>query len=102
VAFPKKYDASGRYVRHFLPALRRVPDKYIYEPWKMPAEVQKTAGCVIGVDYPAPVLDHDVASKANMDRMKLAFAAAKAKGGAAPEGDEEAGPAVKKPRGGAK
>jgi deoxyribodipyrimidine photo-lyase len=24
----------------------------------MPADVQRRAGCIIGVDYPAPVVDH--------------------------------------------
>ena len=32
--------------------------EYVYEPWKAPLEVQKEAGCVIGVDYPAPIVDH--------------------------------------------
>ena len=101
VAFPKKYDANGDFVRHFLPALRHVPAKYIYEPWKMPADVQKAAGCVVGVDYPRPVVDHDVASKANMAKMAAAYAAHKAAngGGGGDDGEDEGeggGPAAKK------
>ena len=96
VAFPRKYDAHGAYVRHFLPVLRRLPDKYIYEPWKAPLEVQRAAGCVVGVDYPAPIVDHDVASKANIARMTAAYAANRAAhdGGA---GEEDDGGATRRP-----
>lgn len=32
------------------------------------------AGCVVGKDYPERICDHDVASKENMAKMKLAYA----------------------------
>ena len=95
VAFPKKYDPRGAYVRHFLPVLRKLPDKYIYEPWLAPLDVQRAAGCVIGVDYPAPVVDHAEASKANIAKMPLAYAANRAAGAAGGGGDDEA-PKAKK------
>lgn len=44
--------------RRRLPGFRRLPDRYIHQPWRMPAEVQAEAGCVIDRDYPAPVVDH--------------------------------------------
>ena len=75
-------------MRHFLPALRRVPAKYIYEPWKIPLDVQKASGCLIGTDYPAPICDHDTASKTNMAKMAAAYAAHNAAHGG---GDDEGG-----------
>jgi deoxyribodipyrimidine photo-lyase len=54
----KRYDPDGAYVRHWLPELAHVPDRYIHEPSKMPAEMQREGGCVIGRDYPAPIVDH--------------------------------------------
>lgn len=77
VAFPKKYDKEGAYVRKWLPQLRHFPSKYIYEPWLAPLAEQKRAGCIVGVDYPKPIVDHAVVSKANMARMAKAYAAAK-------------------------
>lgn len=50
-----------------------MPAKYIYEPWTAPLEVQRKAGCVVGRDYPAPIVDHAVASKACIARMAAAY-----------------------------
>ncbi len=59
--------------------------------------MQRAAGCVIGVDYPAPIVDHAAAMSANMARMKLAYAAARGEGGGAGAGaGAAAAPAAKK------
>ena len=42
-----------------LRVVTRFPAQYIYEPWKAPLSMQRAAGCVIGTDYPAPIVDHD-------------------------------------------
>ncbi|GIW19551.1 MAG: hypothetical protein KatS3mg064_2708 [Tepidiforma sp.] len=57
----KKFDPEGVYLRRWLPELRRVHDRYLHEPWTMPLHVQQAAGCVIGRDYPAPIVDHAAA-----------------------------------------
>ncbi|WP_181186201.1 cryptochrome/photolyase family protein [Alkalicoccus urumqiensis] len=54
----ERFDPEGTFIRQFLPELKHVPDKYIQEPHKMPESVQKEAGCIIGSDYPEPVVDH--------------------------------------------
>jgi deoxyribodipyrimidine photo-lyase len=64
-----KHDPQGRYIRRWLPELRRVPDEYLHEPWKMPPDLQKAAGWFIGVDYPAPLVDHSQAR----ERALLAY-----------------------------
>ncbi|XP_073053376.1 (6-4)DNA photolyase [Primulina eburnea] len=63
ISFGKKYDPKGNYIRHFLPMLKDMPDEYIYEPWTAPRNVQVKAKCIIGKDYPKPVVDHKSASK---------------------------------------
>ena len=47
-----------------------MPTEHIYEPWKAPVEVQKKAGCIIGQDYPKPIVDHKAASKKNRSMME--------------------------------
>ena len=53
----EKFGADGVYVRRWVPELRRLPDEYLAEPWTAPEEVQRAAGCVIGEDYPEPLVD---------------------------------------------
>jgi len=54
-----------------------MPSKYIYEPWIAPIEVQRKAGCIIGQDYPSPIVDHASASKACIARIGAAYKASR-------------------------
>jgi len=54
----KKFDADGAYVREYVPELKKVPDKYLHEPWDMPEEVQRACGVILGETYPHPVIEH--------------------------------------------
>ena len=54
----ERYDPDGEYVRRWVPELRDVPPNRLAEPWRMTEEQQEAAGCVIGRDYPEPVVDH--------------------------------------------
>jgi len=70
-------DPDGKYIKEFVPELRKMPSKYIYAPWTAPLEVQKQAGCIIGKDYPHPIVDHTKASTANLAAFKRALDASK-------------------------
>lgn len=54
----KKFDPRGTFIRRYVPELARVPDEFIHEPSVMSAHEQQAAGCIVGRDYPAPVVDH--------------------------------------------
>jgi deoxyribodipyrimidine photo-lyase len=73
VAQGRRFDPDGAYVRRWVPELSSVPDAYIHEPWTMPPDVQAAAGCVVGRDYPAPIVDHASAR----DRALAAYAVVK-------------------------
>lgn len=75
VAFGKKTDPDGAYIRRWLPQLAGYPKEFICEPWRCPKDKQGRYGCVVGVDYPLPIVDHDVVSKENMQKMAAAYAA---------------------------
>jgi deoxyribodipyrimidine photo-lyase len=66
----ERFDPDGEYVRHFVPELHDVPDEYLAEPWTMPDEVQDQVGCRIGIDYPEPIVDHQEARRAALDRYR--------------------------------
>ena len=72
----ERFDPDGRYVRRYVPELARVPDEYLAEPWRMPAEVQAQAACRIGREYPGPIVDHKAARQAALDRYRDAGASA--------------------------
>ena len=59
--------------RHYIPILNDYPNRYIYEPWNAPLSVQKAAHCVVGVDYPKPMINHAEASRLNIERMKQVY-----------------------------
>ena len=61
------------YFRKYLPVLKGYPPKYIYEPWNAPESVQKAAKCIIGKDYPVPMVNHAEVSKINTERMKQVY-----------------------------
>ena len=68
----ERYDPDGGYVRRYVPELAGVPDRYLSQPWTMPAEEQERAGCVIGRDYPEPVVDHPQARREALERYGAA------------------------------
>ena len=68
----ERYDPDGVYVRRHVPELRGVPDRYLAEPWTMPEEVQRECGCVIGRDYPEPIVDHLLARRQALERYAAA------------------------------
>ena len=52
----RRLDEDGRYVKKYVPELRNFPAEYVHEPWTAPLHVQEEAGCVVGRDYPYPVI----------------------------------------------
>lgn len=56
----ERFDAQGQFIRRYLPELAKVPNKFIHAPWTMPIATQQDTACVIGRDYPQPLVDHAV------------------------------------------
>lgn len=73
VKFGRKADPNGDYIRKYIPALKNFPSKYIHEPWVASEAIQKSAKCIIGKDYPRAMINHVVASRNNMERMKQVY-----------------------------
>ncbi|MDE2621741.1 MAG: deoxyribodipyrimidine photo-lyase [Betaproteobacteria bacterium] len=70
VAQGERFDPDGQFVRRYVPELARVPVPFIHEPWKLSPLEQQAAGCIIGRDYPAPVVDHAVAREKTLKRYQ--------------------------------
>jgi len=65
----QKFDAGGRFIRRYVPELAKVPDRLLHAPWTMDEGAQAAAGCRIGRDYPAPVVDHAAARQRTLERF---------------------------------
>ena len=54
----ERFDVKGQFIHRHVPELGNVNSKDIHAPWLMSADEQQRAGCVIGRDYPARVVEH--------------------------------------------
>jgi len=64
-------DPRGVFIRRWLPELAGLPDQYVHRPWTMPTGVQQAAGCLIGRDYPEPIVDHAAALREAKARFAI-------------------------------
>lgn len=58
IAQGQRFDPQGDYVRRYVPALAKLPARYIHAPWTAPAAVLEQAGVQLGESYPRPIVDH--------------------------------------------
>lgn len=72
IAQQKTYDPTGAYVRTYVPELRAVPLTHLAEPWTMTSQQQQAARCVLGHDYPLPIVDYAASRQAAIERYKQA------------------------------
>lgn len=63
------HDPHGNFVRQWLPAMRRVPDTWLFEPWRMPPSVQARCGVHVGIDIPVPPVDLETALRAAKEKL---------------------------------
>jgi deoxyribodipyrimidine photo-lyase len=68
----RKFDPEGTYVRRWVPELRYVALERLFEPWTMSDGEQQAAGCVIGRDYPGPIVDHAQERRVAIERYAAA------------------------------
>lgn len=84
VAFGKKWDPEGHFIRKYVPELKNYDKKYIYEPHKAPIADQKKWGCQIQGDgtesgtkemakYPKVMFDFPEKRQVCLDKMKEAY-----------------------------
>lgn len=59
----RDHDPNGVFVRRWIPELARVPNDFIFEPWRLTDNLQREYGCRLGRDYPRPIVDVEIAAE---------------------------------------
>lgn len=65
----KDHDPQGMFVRRWLPAMREVPQAWLFEPWRMPVSIQQNCGVIVGKSLPFPVVDLVTATRLAKTKM---------------------------------
>ena len=53
----ERFDASGDYVRRWVPEIAELSDKFVHKPWEAAASDLTAEGIVLGKTYPRPIAD---------------------------------------------
>lgn len=62
----ERFDKSGAFIRHWLPELRAVPEKFIHQPHEWAKKSQQS------LDYPLPIVEHKQARQQTLDAFEAA------------------------------
>lgn len=68
--FGRLMDPEGIYISTYLPVLQNFPPEYVHAPWTAPRLVQEEAGCIIGQDYPEPIINVEARERICQDKLK--------------------------------
>lgn len=67
----EKFDPERQYIRHWVPEISALPDRWIHRPWEAPEEVLKEAKVKLGRGgYPRPIADLRESRTAALDGYK--------------------------------
>ena len=53
----EEHDSEGLFIKKWVPELSEVPVHLLHEPWKMNEMEQQFYNCIIGEDYPEPIVN---------------------------------------------
>ena len=64
-------DPAGNFIKKWLPELVPLNESWVHTPWLMPLSMQEKLGVYIGKDYPAPLVDHEVAARIARSKISM-------------------------------
>ncbi len=63
IAQSEKHDPEGKFVKEWMPELKDVPSDLLSKPWEMCPVQQEMYHCILGKDYPRPIVDYEIATQ---------------------------------------
>jgi deoxyribodipyrimidine photo-lyase len=63
------HDPKGVFVRRWLPSMRKVPDTWLFEPWKMPSDLQPISNETGKSVITAPLVDLAFATRESKNKL---------------------------------
>ena len=54
----EKFDPDGSYTKKYIPELKYLSKKYLFQPWEAPQHELKAVGIELGKTYPKPIIDY--------------------------------------------
>jgi len=67
----EKFDTEGKFIRRYLPQLSALDARQIHAPWTLGRIELEAANLRLGVDYPLPIVEHDIARKKTLERYSV-------------------------------
>ncbi len=64
----RQHDPDGVFIKKWLPELNNIPSTLLATPWEMTLLEQKMYNCILGQDYPLPIVDYDLATREHKDK----------------------------------
>ncbi|MEO8121882.1 MAG: deoxyribodipyrimidine photo-lyase, partial [Rhodoferax sp.] len=71
VSQSERFDSEGKFIRRYLPQLAKLSNKALHAPWTASPLDLQSAGVVLGQNYPAPIVAHDVARMLTLQRYAV-------------------------------
>ncbi len=71
VSQSEKFDAQGKFIRKYLPALEKMSAKALHSPWLATPIELAAAGVELGKTYPRPIVKHDEARALTLTRYAV-------------------------------
>ena len=66
----EKFDTEGDYVRRWVPELKKMPNRWLHQPWNASGQVLADAAVVLGETYPEPVVSHSIAREVALEAFR--------------------------------
>jgi deoxyribodipyrimidine photo-lyase len=67
----EKFDPDGSFICRYLPQLTQLRNEDIHAPWLVAPVTLEQAKLRLGVDYPTPIVQHDMARKETLARYAV-------------------------------